>query len=68
MLCYFVYEIFSKYMMEKAIKGTSLTESEAAILNKWFYENFLVFNKSKFITLKANRPNLEEFKIQMVLL
>ena len=31
-------------------------ESEAAILNKWFYENFLVLNgdKSKLITFKAN--------------
>ena len=42
-------------------------ESEAAILNKWFYENFLVLNgdKSKLITLKANRSNLEESKIQI---
>ena len=32
-------------------------ESEAAILNKWFYENFWVLNgdKSKLITFKANR-------------
>ena len=37
-------------------------ESEAAILNKWFYENLLVLNgdKSKLITFKANRSNLEE--------
>ena len=42
-------------------------ESEAAILNKWFYEKFLVFNgdKSKLIALKANRSNLEESKIQI---
>ena len=31
-------------------------ESEAAILNKWFYENFVVLDgdKSKLITFKAN--------------
>ena len=42
-------------------------ESEAAILNKWFYENNFVLNgvKSKLITLKANRSNLEESKIQI---
>ena len=42
-------------------------ESEAAILNKWFYENILVLNgdKSKRITFKANRSNLEESKIQI---
>ena len=42
-------------------------ESEAAILNKWFYENILVLNgdKSKLITFKANRSNLEESKIQI---
>ena len=36
-------------------------EPEAAILNIWFYEIFLVLNgdKSKLITLKANRSNLE---------
>ena len=35
-------------------------ESEAAILNKLFYENFLVFNgdNSKLITFKANRSNV----------
>ena len=38
---------------------TDNLESEAAILNKWFYENLLVLNgvKSKLITLKANRSN-----------
>ena len=42
-------------------------ESEAAVLNKWFFEDFLVLNgdKSKLITFKANRSNLEEFKIQI---
>ena len=42
-------------------------ESEAAILNKWFYENFLLLNgdKSKPITSKSNRSNLEESKIQI---
>ena len=42
-------------------------ELEAANLNKWFYENFLVFNgdKIKLITLKSNRSNLEESKIQI---
>ena len=42
-------------------------KSETAILNKWFYEKFLVLNgdKSKLITFKANRSNLEESKIQI---
>ena len=42
-------------------------ESEAAILNKWFHENVFVLNgdKSKLVTFKANRSNLEESKIQI---
>ena len=42
-------------------------ESEADILNKWFYENILVLNgdKSKLITFETNRSNLEESKIQI---
>ena len=42
-------------------------ESEVALHNKWFYDNFLVLNgdKSKLITFKANRSNLEESKIQI---
>ena len=42
-------------------------ESDAAILNKWFSEIFLVLNcdKSKLITFKANRFNLEESRIQI---
>ena len=42
-------------------------ESEAAILNQWFYENLLVLNgdKSKLTTFKANRSNLEESEIQI---
>ena len=46
---------------------TDNLESEAAIFNKSFYENFLEHNgdKSKLITFKANRSNLEESKIQI---
>ena len=42
-------------------------ESEGGFLNKWFYENFLVLNgdKSKLISFKSNRSNLEESKIQI---
>ena len=42
-------------------------ESEAAILYKWFYENFLKLkcDKSKLITFKAIRSNLKESKIQI---
>ena len=46
---------------------TDNLEPEAAILNQWFYDNFLVLNgdKSKFITFKSSRSNLEESKIQI---
>ena len=42
-------------------------ELEAAILNKWYYEKFLVLNgdKSKLITLKVNRSNLEKSRFQI---
>ena len=44
-------------------------ESEAAFLNKWFYENCLMLNgdKSKLITFKSNRSNLEESKIHNII-